>query len=83
MYSGLDGFKYIYLTFLLNYHADLFFPGSCSYHDNAFVTSRALHIVNKLNTSATFGLLEFFFTHQVRIFCKRVLRYLMSVFSTN
>ncbi|XP_061359296.1 uncharacterized protein LOC133303401 [Gastrolobium bilobum] len=34
------------------------------YHDNAFVASRALHIVNTLNTSATFPLLEWFFEHQ-------------------
>ncbi|KAG7971603.1 hypothetical protein I3843_07G142800 [Carya illinoinensis] len=34
------------------------------YHDNAFVASRALHIVNRLNTSATFDLLEGFFKHQ-------------------
>lgn len=34
------------------------------YHDNAFVTSRALHIVNNLNASATFPLLEWFFRYQ-------------------
>ncbi|CAA3020824.1 Hypothetical predicted protein [Olea europaea subsp. europaea] len=34
------------------------------YHDNAFVSSRALHIVNKLNSSATYDLLEAFFQHQ-------------------
>lgn len=34
------------------------------YHDNAFVASRALHIVNALNTSATFQLLEMFFKQQ-------------------
>lgn len=38
---------------------------SCRYHDNAYVTSRALHIVNTINASATFGLLEGFFKHQV------------------
>ena len=38
-----------------------------SYHDNAFVTSRALHIVSNLNASATFPLLEWFFKHQVCI----------------
>ncbi|CAA3020825.1 Hypothetical predicted protein [Olea europaea subsp. europaea] len=37
------------------------------YHDNAFVSSRALHIVNKLNSSATYDLLEAFFQHQVRL----------------
>jgi len=39
-------------------------PFPLPYHDNAFVTSRALHIVNKLNTSATYDLLELFFKHQ-------------------
>lgn len=39
--------------------------GYCSYHDNAFVSSRALHIANKLNASATYDLLELFFKHQV------------------
>ncbi|XP_024009147.1 uncharacterized protein LOC112084164 [Eutrema salsugineum] len=34
------------------------------YHDNAYVTSRALHIVNTLNANATFSLLEGFFKHQ-------------------
>ncbi|KAM7518141.1 hypothetical protein LguiB_017103 [Lonicera macranthoides] len=43
-------------------------PFALPYHENAFVTSRALHIVNKLNTSATFGLLEFFFTHQEKFY---------------
>ncbi|KAK7813940.1 hypothetical protein CFP56_004135 [Quercus suber] len=37
------------------------------YHDNAFVASRALHIVNNLNTSATFPLLEHFFKYQFHI----------------
>lgn len=40
---------------------------ACSYHDNAYVASRALHIVNALNTSATFHLLEMFFMQQVGI----------------
>lgn len=40
--------------------------GSCSFHDNAFVASRALHIVNALNANATFNLLEGIFKHQVR-----------------
>ncbi|KAM7521255.1 hypothetical protein LguiB_020217 [Lonicera macranthoides] len=39
-------------------------PFPLPYHDNAFVTSRALHIVNKLNSSATYDLLELFFKHQ-------------------
>ncbi|KAJ0255897.1 Thioredoxin-like_fold domain-containing protein [Hirschfeldia incana] len=34
------------------------------YHDNAHIASRALHIVNTHNASATFGLLEGFFKHQ-------------------
>ncbi|CAE5964289.1 unnamed protein product [Arabidopsis arenosa] len=34
------------------------------YHDNAYVTSRALHIVNTVNANATFSLLEGFFKHQ-------------------
>ncbi|GAB2289256.1 hypothetical protein Dimus_023561 [Dionaea muscipula] len=34
------------------------------YHDNAFVTSRALHIVNDLNPSLTYPLLESFFKNQ-------------------
>ncbi|XP_061359302.1 uncharacterized protein LOC133303405 [Gastrolobium bilobum] len=38
------------------------------YHDNAFVASRALHIVNTLNTSATFPLLEWFFEHQEKFY---------------
>ncbi|KAL2346217.1 hypothetical protein Fmac_000217 [Flemingia macrophylla] len=38
------------------------------YHDNAFVTSRALHIVNSLNSSATFPLLEWFFSHQEKFY---------------
>lgn len=39
--------------------------GSCRYHDNAYVTSRALHIANTHNANATFSLLEGFFKHQV------------------
>lgn len=34
------------------------------YHDNAYLSSRALHIVNALNANATFSLLEGFFEHQ-------------------
>ncbi|KAG6390602.1 hypothetical protein SASPL_148340 [Salvia splendens] len=41
------------------------------YHDNAFATSRALHITNKLkNTSATYHLLEAFFNHQEQFYGK-------------
>ncbi|KAL3734309.1 hypothetical protein ACJRO7_023626 [Eucalyptus globulus] len=38
------------------------------YHDNAYVASRALNIVNLLNTSATFPLLELFFKEQVKFY---------------
>ncbi|XP_024023765.1 uncharacterized protein LOC21397465 [Morus notabilis] len=38
------------------------------YHDNAFAASRALHIVNNLNTSATFQLLEAFFKQQKKFY---------------
>ncbi|GFY95805.1 thioredoxin superfamily protein [Actinidia rufa] len=34
------------------------------YHDHSFVTSRAMHIVNGLNSNATYDLLELFFKHQ-------------------
>ncbi|KAJ0078081.1 hypothetical protein Patl1_36790 [Pistacia atlantica] len=37
------------------------------YHDNAFVISRALHMVNMLNFSSNFRLLEWFFKHHVKI----------------
>ncbi|KAJ4883881.1 Thioredoxin superfamily protein [Raphanus sativus] len=38
------------------------------YHDNAYVTSRALHIVNTFNANATFSLLEGFFKHQAMFY---------------
>ncbi|OMO87351.1 Thioredoxin-like protein [Corchorus capsularis] len=38
------------------------------YHDYAFATSRALHVVNMLNPSATFRLLESFFEDQDRFY---------------
>lgn len=38
------------------------------YHDNAYLTSRALHIVNELNVSSTYKLLEAFFHHQDRFY---------------
>ncbi|KAJ7966911.1 Thioredoxin superfamily protein [Quillaja saponaria] len=41
------------------------------YHDNAFVTSRVLHIVNDLDTSATFPLLEWLFKHQEKFYNAR------------
>ncbi|KAK6131317.1 hypothetical protein DH2020_034946 [Rehmannia glutinosa] len=40
------------------------------YHDNAFATSRALHIVNNLNTNATYHLLEAFFEQQDQFYNK-------------
>ncbi|KAL7117585.1 hypothetical protein ACP275_03G080300 [Erythranthe tilingii] len=40
------------------------------YHDNAFATSRALHIVNTLNASATYDLLEAFFEEQEKFYGK-------------
>ncbi|KAL5982524.1 hypothetical protein ACLOJK_016597 [Asimina triloba] len=39
-------------------------PFALPYHDNAFVTSRALHIANRLNSSTTYHLLEEFFKDQ-------------------
>ncbi|KAL5778264.1 hypothetical protein ACOSP7_011190 [Xanthoceras sorbifolium] len=38
------------------------------YHDNAYATSRALHIANTLNSSTTFCLLEWFFKYQERFY---------------
>jgi len=38
------------------------------YHDNAYVASRALHVVNALNSSATFPLLEWFFKYQEKFY---------------
>ncbi|KAK4853328.1 hypothetical protein QYF36_007304 [Acer negundo] len=38
------------------------------YHDNAYATSRALHIVNTINPSTTFRLLEWFFKYQERFY---------------
>ncbi|KAF8022661.1 hypothetical protein BT93_F0239 [Corymbia citriodora subsp. variegata] len=38
------------------------------YHDHAYVASRALNIVNGLNASATFPLLELFFKEQARFY---------------
>ncbi|XP_024978546.1 uncharacterized protein LOC112515831 isoform X2 [Cynara cardunculus var. scolymus] len=43
------------------------------YHDNAFITSRALHIVNELNASATYRLLTAFFKHQTRFYNAKTL----------
>lgn len=43
-------------------------PFPLPYHDNAFVTSRALHIVNEFNSSATYPLWESFFKHQEKFY---------------
>ncbi|PIA55421.1 hypothetical protein AQUCO_00700009v1 [Aquilegia coerulea] len=39
-------------------------PFPLPYHDNAYATSRALHIVNNLNASVTYDMMELFFKHQ-------------------
>lgn len=49
----------------LNPQTKGFFLVCCSYHDNAYLCSRALHIVDQLNISATYKLLEAFFQQQV------------------
>ncbi|XP_020272303.1 uncharacterized protein LOC109847487 [Asparagus officinalis] len=41
-------------------------PFPLPYHDNSYLSCRALHIANKLNASATYPLLESFFKNQVR-----------------
>ncbi|XP_004253137.2 uncharacterized protein [Solanum lycopersicum] len=43
-------------------------PFPLPYHDNAFISSRALHISNQLNSSATYRLLESFFDHQGKFY---------------
>ncbi|XP_059287569.1 uncharacterized protein LOC132040897 [Lycium ferocissimum] len=43
-------------------------PFPLPYHDNSFISSRALHIVNKLNASATYRLLESFFDQQDKFY---------------
>lgn len=48
-------------------------PFPLPYHDNAFVSSRALHIVNELNSSATFPLWEKFFKHQEKFYNKKTI----------
>ncbi|XP_058098307.1 uncharacterized protein LOC131243176 [Magnolia sinica] len=45
-------------------------PFPLPYHDNAYVTCRALHIANKLNASTTYPLLELFFKHQEKYYNK-------------
>ncbi|MFS8020230.1 putative thioredoxin-like protein [Helianthus anomalus] len=49
-------------------------PFPLPYHDNAFVTSRALHVVNEINTSATYHLMEAFFVHQERFYNAQTLK---------
>ncbi|XP_057443572.1 uncharacterized protein LOC130735678 [Lotus japonicus] len=48
--------------------SNLFHSGNCNYHDNAYVASRALHVVNALNSSATFPLLELLFKNQEKFY---------------
>ncbi|KAL5725830.1 hypothetical protein ACHQM5_008927 [Ranunculus cassubicifolius] len=43
-------------------------PFPLPYHDNAFATSRALHIVNKLNSTVTYSMLEHFFKNQEKFY---------------
>ncbi|KAL9264053.1 hypothetical protein AKJ16_DCAP04374 [Drosera capensis] len=38
------------------------------YHDNSFITSRTLHVVDGLNSSATYPLLELFFREQEKFY---------------
>ncbi|XAR64220.1 hypothetical protein NMG60_11024479 [Bertholletia excelsa] len=45
-------------------------PFALPYHDNSFFASRALHIVNKLKSSATYDLLELFFKNQEAFYNK-------------
>lgn len=46
------------------------YPFPLPYHDNSFLCSRALHIVNNLNASATYKLLEYFFDSQEELYNK-------------
>ncbi|XP_021756577.1 uncharacterized protein LOC110721684 [Chenopodium quinoa] len=46
-------------------------PFPLPYHDNAFATSRALHIDNELNSSATYPLWESFFKDQNKFYNKQ------------
>lgn len=45
-------------------------PFALPYHDNAFVSCRALHIANRLNASTTYPVLELFFKHQEKYYNK-------------
>ncbi|OIT38717.1 PREDICTED: uncharacterized protein LOC109239044 [Nicotiana attenuata] len=62
------------LKLALNHYASrvslVVHPFPLPYHDNAFISSRALHIINKLNTSATYRLLESFFGQQDKFYGK-------------
>lgn len=67
---NFDGFEGFFFFFFLNLQSVALlnkFPYcvACSYHDNAYLSSRALHIVNELNASSTYKLLEAFFQNQV------------------
>ncbi|XP_019153337.1 PREDICTED: uncharacterized protein LOC109149793 [Ipomoea nil] len=46
------------------------YPFALPYHDNAFLCSRALHIVNKFNSSSPYKLLESFFGSQKEFYNK-------------
>lgn len=48
-------------------------PFPLPYHDNSFVSSRALHIVNELNSSATYPLWEKFFKNQEQFYNKETI----------
>ncbi|ERM96198.1 hypothetical protein AMTRI_Chr09g34530 [Amborella trichopoda] len=43
-------------------------PFALPYHDNSFVSCRALHIADTLNSSTTYPLLETFFKHQEKFY---------------
>ncbi|MQL97909.1 hypothetical protein Taro_030612 [Colocasia esculenta] len=45
-------------------------PFPLPYHENSFLSCRALHIANKLNTSTTYLVLELFFKHQEKLYNK-------------
>lgn len=51
----------------------------CSYHDNAYAASRALHIVDLVNPSDTFKLLEAFFGDQVIFLFNLLHAYILNV----
>ena len=61
------------LTFYAGRVSLIVHPFPLPYHDNAFATSRALHIVNKLNSSATYQLLEMFFKHQAMFYNQKTI----------